>query len=190
MDCGALDKNSHSLYETVMGESFDRLAPAVREFHRLSGRVHLYGEVQVDPPVTFVAKILSFCLGASTVRSVGALHFELDAAPHEEIWIRRFPNHAMSSRLCFDADGVVEKLGAATLVFGLVEEDGMLKMILRRMAFWGIPCPARLLPDIVAEERGVGRQIHFNVAASIPIFGLVTRYRGYLDLSTAKMMVS
>ena len=58
-------------------------------------------------------------------------------------------------------------------------------MALRSMRFLGIPCPRWLLPRIVAREQGAGERLHFEIRASVPLFGQVTGYRGWLDVPRA-----
>lgn len=119
-----------------MGPAFQRLAPALARFHSLSGTHRLQGQVQVDAPATWSARVLALALGAPQRAAQGAITFELDARPAAERWTRRFPTQTMQSTLRevagqvvgHAAGQVVEHLGAARLTFALHEADGRLVM--------------------------------------------------------------
>ena len=176
-----------SIYERVMGVSYARLAPALQRFHRLHGRHVLQGEVTTDAPASPLAGLLARGLGSPRRSANGPIRFELDVDAGGETWTRHFPGRTMSSRLR-EVDGeLVERLGAARLVFTLAVADGRLVMRLRDVRFLGIACPAFLRPRIVAEETGEqgsgGRErLHFRVEAHVPGVGQVVGYRGHLDL--------
>ena len=86
----------------------------------------------------------------------------------------------MSSRLRLEGSQLVERLGAARLVFTLDELDGRLLMRLESLRFLGIPCPAWLRPRLVAEETGEGDRLCFRIEAAVPGLGRVVGYRGHL----------
>ncbi len=168
------------LFEAVLGARFAELAPALRRFHRLSGRHELQGVVETDPPASTVGRVLAWCLGSPRQSASGAIRLELDAAPGVETWTRHFPARTMRSRLSHVDGFVVERMGPARLVFVLDALDGGLRMRLQAMRFLGIPCPAWLRPRIVAEETGDGSRLHFRIEAALPGIGRVVGYRGHL----------
>ena len=168
------------LFEAALGARFAELAPALRRFHRLSGRHELQGVVETDPPASTVGRLLAWCLGSPRQSASGAIRFELDAAPEVETWTRHFPARTMRSSLRLVDGRVVERMGPARLVFALDAIDGGLRMRLQAMRFLGIPCPAWLRPRIVAEETGDGSRLHFRIEAAVPGLGRVVGYRGHL----------
>lgn len=179
----------HSMVEAVLGPAYAMLPPAVQAFHRLRGRVELHGEVSIEPPHSPLARLIGRLLGSPRQAAQGPIRFELDAAPEAETWTRHFPGRTMQSSMQLIDGGTREQLGAADLRFTLHATDGKLVMQLRAMRFLGIPCPRWLLPRIVAEETGDAQgRLHFHVAASVPGVGLVTRYRGWLDVAAARQM--
>jgi len=170
------------MYEQVLGADFARLPTAVQRFHRLAGHAVLQGWVETGAPDTWLARCLAFCLGAPRARSEGRLRFELNAEPQHETWTRHFPTRSMTSRLSPVAGQLVERLGAARLVFALTATERTLSMTLVRMHFGGIACPRWLMPRVVAEETGRDDRFHFLVTAAVPVAGVVASYRGHLDL--------
>jgi Domain of unknown function (DUF4166) len=175
--------SSPTLYERVLGASYTHLPAAVQRFHRLTGHTVLHGWVETSAPGSALARLLACCLGTPRRASSGPLRFELEASAEAESWIRHFPTQTMSSRMRLVAGQIEEQLGAARLTFSLTVVDGTLKMGLVRMRFLGVPCPEWLMPTIVAEEVGTDDQLHFHIAAALPLVGVVASYRGHLDVS-------
>jgi len=88
----------------------------------------------------------------------------------------------MTSRMRRVTGQVEESLGSARLTFNLSVVEGKLNMRLTKMRFFGVSCPNWLLPQVVAQEMGVGDQLHFNISAALPFVGTVASYRGHLDV--------
>lgn len=168
-----------------MGADFQRLAPALRRFHRLAGRHVVLGTVRLRGPESIGARLLAMCLGVPLRSVSGPVQFELDAQPHTEQWTRCFPGKTMTSLMRLQDGRLVEHLGAARLTFGLRENGGRLVMQLQGMRFWGVPCPRWLWPRIVAQETGVGDMLEFKVSAALPLLGVVTEYEGSLCIPEA-----
>jgi hypothetical protein len=177
-----LPVNTHtlSMYEQAMGERYARLGSALQRFHRLAGRQVLLGQVETQAPASWPARALALCLGSPRHASTGPIRFELDARPDAETWTRHFPKRTMTSHLHLVSGSIVERLGPVRLSFDLQEHEGRLHMHLQRLHVLGIPCPAFLMPRVVAEETGVGDRLQFNVQAALPLVGVVAGYRGYL----------
>jgi Domain of unknown function (DUF4166) len=171
-----------SLYEQVLGADYGRLPAAVQRFHRLRGHSVLHGWVEIGAPASALARGLAWCLGAPRAAGSGPLRFELQAGPDTETWTRHFPAHTMRSRLRLAGGQLEERLGPARLSFELSAAADRLEMALVKMRCFGLPCPSWLLPRLVAQEKGIDEQLHFEVSASVPLIGVVTRYRGHLEL--------
>lgn len=171
-----------SLFQSVMGEAFGRLAPPLRRFHSLGGRQSLLGRVQTQAPATRAARWLARCLGAPHQAMDGPIRFDLDAAPGLETWTRHFPQQRMRSQLCGDGAHLVEQLGAVRLYFTLLEQGGALRMQLDGLRVLGLPCPRWLLPRVHALETGGDGAVLFDVSAALPGLGTVSAYRGHLVL--------
>lgn len=176
-----------SLYEGLLGpSSYAALPAAVQRFHRLRGSRELHGRVETAAPASLAGRLLAACLGSPQRASRGAIRFRLEAGVTQETWTRCFPEQRpMRSRFRAVAGGhLEERLGAARLRFELQadREEGLLRMRLIGLRFLGLPCPRWLLPRIVAQERGNGSRLHFEVSAALPWVGVVAAYRGHLEL--------
>lgn len=169
-----------SLYQRVMGGRFEQLPAAVQRFHRLSGDHRLQGWVETSAPASWLGRVLAWGLGSPQLAQEGPIHFDLAAQPELECWTRHFPAKTMRSTLSLGVSTVVEHLGLARLEFELLAPEGRLEMRLMSMRFLGVPCPRWLMPRILAVESGEADRLHFEVEASVPLIGRVTRYRGHV----------
>jgi hypothetical protein len=79
-------------------------------------------------------------------------------------------------------DELDEKLGIFRLRFALEARDGGLRMNLRRITAFGVPCPASLFPEVFAQEHGEDGKFHFEVRMNMPLVGQVVRYHGHLEM--------
>ncbi len=174
-----------TLYERVLGERYDTLPAAVRDFHRLRGSVTLQGQVDCGAPASWPAAWLARAIGAPTRSCRGDLRFELRVDPQGETWIRHFPARTMRSRMTEVSGQLVERMGPAVVTFHLDASPDGLRMTTTGLRFLGLPCPAWLMPTITARETGHGGQLHFDVAAALPWIGTIVRYQGFLTVPHA-----
>jgi Domain of unknown function (DUF4166) len=171
-----------SMYRSVMGDAFNRLATPVQQFHSFVGRHQYHGQVKVAEPASILAKLLAILLGAPMKASQGPIRFELLAAPATETWTRFFPGKTMRSTLTKSGNRIVERLGASRLTFELKEVSGALEMRLEKLHFLGIPCPGWMAPTVTARESGGVNTLNFHVRASVPFVGTVASYTGHLNI--------
>lgn len=176
-----------SLYRQVMVDNFNALAPELQQFHSLAGRVTLPGRCTVKGPQTLIGHCLGMLFGLPKASRETTFTFELDADQRQETWRRHFPGRTMASRMHVSAGTLVERLGPVDLHFALRTAEGRLSMALLRITLCGIACPKFLLPAVLAEETGAGGRLHFNVAARLPLVGVLAQYHGYLDLTQAQV---
>lgn len=173
------------MYRQALGPTFEQLPQAVRRFHTLSGNWSLTGQVETEAPSTWLARCLAWALGTPRRATVGAIRFELRAAPRTETWTRHFPAQTMQSTLRLVGQELHESLGLSRLRFRLAASPQGLEMELVGLRFLGLPCPRWLMPRVVAREHGDGQRLYFEVSAEVPLLGRVAGYRGHLDLPEA-----
>lgn len=173
-----------SIYRQVMGPAYDTMPAPLRVFHALQGRAELVGRVRIDAPEGRFARLLARCLGTPLQAQEGTIRFELQADASGEVWIRHFPASTLRSSLYAQEGRIVERMGIVGLHFVLAGDASGLAMRLALMTVFGLPCPARLLPAVIARETGREGRLHFHVEAALPFVGRVARYRGHLELPT------
>jgi hypothetical protein len=168
------------LYEQALGAHYAQLPAAVQRFHRLRGQHVLHGQVQTQAVASLLARALAIGLGTPRAASSGPLRLELTAGPNAERWARHFPRQTMTSQLRLVNGHLEERIGVLRLLMRLTALNNKLVHVLVGLRCLGLPCPQWLLPQLVAEESGNADQLHFEVAVTLPLVGLIARYNGHL----------
>jgi hypothetical protein len=171
------------LYRQAMGRAFERLSPELQAFHSAGGRNRFFGRCAVTGPENFFGRLIARVCGLPEASYDGDFSFELESTVSSEKWRRKFRGRDMLSTMRV-VDGVlVEQLGPLELRFGLQVDEGRLVMHLGSIIWKGIQIPRFLHPSVVAEETGASERLHFNVAATLPLFGHLVAYKGHLAIS-------
>lgn len=167
------------LFPSLLGERFDALPPVVRALHLHAGAQRLHGEVEVERGTGWLSRL---CAWATRLPPAGRgpMEVEIVAMPGSERWTRRVAGHAMPSRL-WSRDGLLcERLGLVTFGFRLSVEDAAIVWRVVGVAVFGLRLPARWFEGVAARESARDGRYCFDVAAALPLAGLLVRYRGWL----------
>ena len=78
---------------------------------------------------------------------------------------------------------LVERLRPLDLYFDLQAVDHELCMVLQKARLGMISCPSFLMPAVQAQEYATPGKLHFTVAASLPLIGLLVAYQGHLQMT-------
>jgi hypothetical protein len=97
-----------------------------------------------------------------------------------ETWARNFGGHRMQSRLWARDSLLAERLGATILLFSLTAVEGRIEWRVVAVRFLGVPLPLSWFAGACATEAIVDGRYTFDVSATLPLVGLLIRYRGWL----------
>lgn len=98
-------------------------------------------------------------------------------------WHRDFGGHVTRSQIWASADNsqVIERFGPIQLHMRLRLREGQLHYDLSRMQVLGLPVPRALTPRSKTwEYQTPAGDFGFDVSATLPLIGLLIRYRGQL----------
>ena len=182
MDGAALNAPSAPLlFPQLLGAGFGSLPRRVRTLHLREGVQHLSGEVEVTRGTRWLSRL---CAWTTRLPPAGnaPINVEIVALPGHERWTRRVAGHAMPSRLWSHEGLLCEKLGLVTFGFRLSAEDGSIVWRVERVHALGLALPAAWFEDVSARESEPDGRYHFDVAATLPLAGLLIRYRGWLHV--------
>ncbi len=172
------------LFQRVLGDAFDNLPPQVKALHSREGRNRYRGEVEVSRGRHPLARGLAWATRLPPAGK-GAVEVEIDADGKSERWTRHIGGHAMPSRL-WSQDGLLcEQLGLARFGFALTVEAGVLVWTVARVRALGLPLPARWFDAVQAREYESEGRYWFDVAAAMPVAGMLVHYRGWLEVDGA-----
>lgn len=169
-----------SLYARVMGPAFDRLPPAVRAMHEVLRDGGASGAATVTRGRGTVATAVAALFGFPA-EGEHPLHLSFRERDGRERWTRDFSGRCFSSQLSKHGGLLVERFGPLSFGFDLPADPAGLEMILRRWWLGPMPLPLLLAPRARAREWEEDGRFHFDVRISLPLFGPLVRYRGWLE---------
>ncbi len=170
-----------ALYQALLGPAFETLAPTVRRIHARSGRREYHGEVEVVRGSGLLSRL---CAWATRLPppARGAIRVSIASEAGRETWARHVGGHAMRSRL-WAADGLLnEQLGLVRFGFRLEAQGGDVRWRVVRVRALGLPLPCAWFAGVHACESERDGRYCFDVAASLPLAGLLVAYRGWLHV--------
>lgn len=175
---------NRSVFEiAVSQEAYASMPEPIRRFHSMAGEPVWQGHASVVRGISPVARLLAWIIGLppSAPKIDVTVSVERDAAGRER-WTRNFGGQEFHSDLAFNADmGLTETFGPLTCDLGLTASKMGTAMPVARGWLFGIPVPKFLLPKSDTSETldSQGR-FQFNVNITLPLFGLLVRYKGWL----------
>jgi hypothetical protein len=174
------DMGEHGLFPRLLGNLFGTLAPAVRRAHG-GHAVVLRGRANVERGRHPLARVVGWLARLPAAQHDGPIEVHISPEGNSERWTRRFGSSApMISTLRAGNGVLVEKLGAATLEFRLVPQNGSIDWQLVAIRGLGVPLPIAWFR--VASLSGAdGARYRFLVDAQVRGIGCIVRYEGYLD---------
>lgn len=170
-----------TLFQGLLGAAFFRLPPAVRRLHSVRGHARHAGRVTVERGTHPLARLCARIAHLPPAMHDAPLVVEFDAAPLEETWRRAFDDAPMASRLRLHDGLLQERLGALRLRFHVyLHDDALHWRVAGVRAFGVLPLPRAWFEHLYCSEREVDGRYAFEVAAVLPLAGLVVRYHGWL----------
>ena len=167
------------LFPSLLGAAFETLPLHVRALHLHAGTQRLSGEVEVERGRGWLSRLCAWATRLPPAGS-GPVVVDIVARPGLEQWTRRIAGHAMPSRLWAHEGLLCERLGLVTFAFRLQVEDDAIVWRVARVRVFGLTLPARWFRDVGARESQQADRYRFDVAAALPLAGLLVRYRGWL----------
>ena len=162
-----------------MDDSFDNLPEALRRIHDSRSK-QLLGRCAVERGGHWLVRWLAPMASLPPATDDTALSVGILVDAQGETWNRTFGDHRMQSRLRARGALLAERLGATTLLFTLLAVDERIEWRVVGARFFGVPLPVSWFAGAIATEAIVDGRYTFDVCATLPIIGLLVRYRGWL----------
>lgn len=169
-----------SVFQRVLGGSFERLPPQIQRVHDARSTKKLTGRAAVERGPHWLVRTLAPLASLPPAAKDIPLTVTIEARGASETWSRDFNGHAMRSRLWAKQDLLAERLGPITLLFALTVEQGRLEWRVKGAKYLGVPLPANWFQGATATEQVIDGRYTFDVCATLPIVGVLVRYRGWL----------
>lgn len=161
---------------------FAQMPQAVREAHAPDPARELIGEVDVEGADNPLAKIIAWAAGFPSAGKQLRAAVTIEREGNGEIWVRRFGTTTFASHLSEVAIGkLAERFGAITFDLDAAADAQGFRLAIVRARLGELPLPRFLTPrtEAAADVDENGRY-RFDVAISLPVFGRLVRYRGWL----------
>lgn len=173
-----------SAIEAVLGASaWAALPNPIRRFHDMEGEPVWTGQAAVTRGRNPVARLIGRIIGLPGDGSGISVRVsvERDADGHER-WTRMFGNQQFHSDMRLTPAGALtESFGPTRFALGLTGDATGTSMPVARGWVFGMPLPRFLLPISQARETlDADGRFRFDVRISLPVFGLLAHYQGWL----------
>jgi hypothetical protein len=172
-----------TLFQYLLGASFDILPEPVRRFHTLDCELFTSGRADVTAPRGSIgAKLLSLIAGLPAPGRNVETHVRFTPLPRSrEFWRRNFAGRRYQSVMEATCDGrLIEHFGPFDLCFDLAASPDGLRWSLAEWRLLKIPLPRFTKPIIDCMEAGEGSRFTFDIDVVFPIIGPVVHYHGAL----------
>jgi hypothetical protein len=173
------------LYRRVLGTAWERLPQPIKDLHSVADEQHFAGRAAIDRGKGWIARLLAALYRFPAAGADVPVEVRLERRGDGELWRRSFAGRHFSS---WQAEGqgrsrhlVEERFGPVTVGLALMLGDGRLDYVVRRWSLLGIPMPRFMSPGGTTFEYVEQGRFHFHVEIAHPWFGLIVRYRGWLE---------
>lgn len=181
------EPHDRGIFEQALGEAaFTALPESLRTFHGMTGAPVWRGRARVEngrnPVAWLIRRIIGLPEAGDDVSVTVCVERIASKSREAEIWTRNFDGSRFTSRLHLDgAKRLHERFGPVTFRLGLKAQDGQVSLPVVAARLFGLPLPRFLLPRSEAvEEIDAEGRFRFDVRLTLPLFGLLVRYAGWL----------
>lgn len=175
-----------ALFETALGaQAFAMLPAAVRAFHANDAEPVWQGRAEVSRGDGRAIGLICRLFGlpaAGTERPVTVSVTRGDSFDETcEIWTRNFAGERFSSHLSLNSGELREAFGPFSFTLAAEGDRAGLSLPIAAWRVFGLPLPRFLMPSAEARETvDEDGRFRFDVRLSLPFFGMLAHYRGWL----------
>jgi predicted DCC family thiol-disulfide oxidoreductase YuxK len=171
-----------TLFQSLLGPSFETLPEPVRRFHTLERERFTGGRATVARPKGLGARLLSRIAGLPAPgHDVTTFVRFSPLGDAREFWRRDFAGRRYESIMRAAPDGrLIEHFGPFDLYFRLTPKAQGLAWSLDASRLLGVPLPRATAPRIDCFESADGDDFRFDIDVVFPLIGPVVQYSGRL----------
>jgi hypothetical protein len=175
------------LYERLLGDGWNELAPAVRLAHTTCKQLSLTGCFQITHGRGRLARCVAVMAGLPRESLSARTKLFVEPRGDKEVWHRAFDGVVLKTTQRAGRESLlVERFGAFEFRFALTVKEGGLFYRQVGVAFLIGPIPImlwkKLAPHVAAHESpGTGWTTDVSVEISVPLIGRIMSYKGSLE---------
>ncbi|MBN9671560.1 SDR family oxidoreductase [Roseibium aggregatum] len=172
------------LFQQALGSEFKVLPDPVRALHTVFDRRRWSGRAKVTRGRSLGGNLVCRVVGFPPEGEDTPVKVTIEKRGDREIWNRSFGDRTFRSILKLsgsEGTGLVnERFGPVSFDIALERRDDGLHYPVKRGWLLGLPVPKWLLPTSEATETHQDGRFRFDVKISLPVFGLLVHYQGWL----------
>ena len=169
---------SDSVYQILLGDSFQTLKPVLRNFHSHTISNQAEGSVSIQHGKTFVVRLIAKILALPQIANDCPVKLDVRYTDGEETWSRTFNKVKAVSRQIAQDGLLREFAGPASFAFKIENHQGNLHFNSKKFWLFGIPIPSLIAPQIKASEIANEHDWQTTVEVSVKLFGRILFYTG------------
>ena len=173
------------VFKRVLGHRFYELPVEIQAMHDVHGTLVSHGACSVQIGSNHLTRTLAKRFGFPPSGDSMPARISMVGRGDAEIWTREMGTYRLVSRVSQGQgpfmDHVEERFGPLSFIFELPCDAQGLRMVLRRVIWYGMPLPSFLWPDIFASERVDDGRFRFDIQVRLPLLGRLIRYAGWFD---------
>ncbi|WP_298984055.1 SDR family oxidoreductase [uncultured Roseibium sp.] len=179
-----------TVFQEALGNQFNSLPMSVKALHTVFDRHRWTGEAKVSRGRSFLGNILCNLIGFPPARERTPVEVTIERRGGKEVWQRNFGGKIFKSVLSprdrLGQGHVYECFGPMRFEIDLTRTGTRLCYPVSRGKVFGVPLPLWLLPVSEASEFELDGRFRFDVKISLPWFGDLVHYQGWLSPANAK----
>ena len=174
------------VFAEVLEESFEQLPTPLRDLHTVADMRRWRGRAAITRGKSLLAKLAGFFAGFPPECADTPVSVVMRRVGTSEVWERQFGNHRFRSFLrparCGGEGTIYERFGALRFKIGLTVRGDELYFPVLSGSVLGVPFPRLFLPvSHTKESVDAQGRAQFDVSISLPLFGEVVTYKGWLE---------
>jgi hypothetical protein len=166
----------NSLYESLLGEDFNRLPMSIRQFHRRPHGATAKGVLTVRSSQSFLYRIFRLFLRLPPIGEEIPTQLCVNVRSGTEVWVRTIGGCRLETVQWRERDHLVEKIGCFQIKYRLSGGEEGMEFHFRQLRIGPLP-----LPPLIRVEATVGGDASFwhpRVRVLSPLFGFLFSYEG------------
>ncbi len=174
-------------FEIALGERYGLLPAVTQSLHKTAPSRLLSGEVTIEGATNPFTKMMAALFRMPPTSSAKPILTSIQLSDKGvESWARYFPGRCMRSQMGNpdpEDQTIDEMFGRFNFTLKLDAYEEGIDMRLQSGRAFGLPLPTFCLPIISASERADGDKHLFDVNLSLPLFGRLVHYSGWLRIA-------
>jgi hypothetical protein len=172
-----------SLYQRILGHSFERLSPVLKHVHDARTIKRYTGRCDIGGDAGWAARLIARIAGLPQAGADVPVEVTIERNGSSEVWTRIFGTQRMRSTMNDHRGCLRERLGPIELTYELSSDAERIDWALRSARLSLVPLSITWLMASSAAERLEDGRYAFDVSARIRGVGLIVHYKGWLSES-------